>query len=99
MNYFADPMDGWKLSEVLKEPHAAKDDIYGLLFRHVRRHLLKFCGKLRTLKADISVLRTAVSKLPARIKEFDEGTRYDRIEVGSFPKLLDLVMASPNSVS
>jgi hypothetical protein len=77
----ADPLYGWKLSEVLQEPHPAKHDIYGLLYLHIRKYLLKFCEKLRTLKLDVSLFCMDALDLPNRIENLDDKRRYDRIEV------------------
>jgi hypothetical protein len=77
----ADPLDGWKLSEVLEEPHHAKDDLYGLLYLHVRQHLLKFCERLHNLKLDVSLFCMDALNLPSRLEELHDEKRYDRIEV------------------
>jgi hypothetical protein len=81
----ADPVVGWKLSEVLDEPHHAKGDLYGLLYFHVRRFLLKFCERLRNLKMNVSFFCMDAFYLPSRLEELHGERRYDRIEVCSLP--------------
>ncbi|KAL4752900.1 hypothetical protein BDW72DRAFT_191664 [Aspergillus terricola var. indicus] len=49
----ADPFDGWKLSEILRSPYGAKNDLYGQLYLHVMRNFVTFCERLSTLKLNI----------------------------------------------
>lgn len=77
----ADPLDGWKLSEVLEESHHAKDNLYGLLYLYVRQHLLKFCERLHNLTLDVSLFCMDALNLPSRLEELHDEKRYDRIEV------------------
>lgn len=77
----ADPLHGWKLDEVLQEPHLAKADLYGLLYLHVRKYLGKFCERVCNLKLNVSFFCMDALDLPNRIEELDEERLYDRIEV------------------
>ncbi|EEA24163.1 hypothetical protein TMatcc_007239 [Talaromyces marneffei ATCC 18224] len=79
----ADPLHGWKLDEVLQEPHLAKADLYGLLYLHVRKYLVKFCERVCNLKLNVSFFCMDALDLPNRIEELDEERLYDRIELAN----------------
>ncbi|WEW56694.1 hypothetical protein PRK78_002142 [Emydomyces testavorans] len=76
----ADPLDGWKLSEVLQATYPAKNDLYGQLYLHIRQDLLKFCQRLTTLKLSIYALQVNAVQLPGHISRLRGGKQlYDRI--------------------
>ncbi|KAI1368344.1 hypothetical protein F5Y08DRAFT_355541 [Xylaria arbuscula] len=76
----ADPLRGWDLYEVNKneEIGAARNDIYGKLFYHVRDLFKRFILKLRTAKVTFHVL-------PFSGYDFADETsqRFDRIETAA----------------
>ncbi|PGH28167.1 hypothetical protein AJ80_00057 [Polytolypa hystricis UAMH7299] len=77
----ANPLDGWKLEEILQTSYGAKDDVYGQLYLCVKSNLQKFCEKLATLKLDIRLFRMDAADLPYRI--LDGKKWYDRIELSN----------------
>ncbi|EEP78509.1 predicted protein [Uncinocarpus reesii 1704] len=51
----ADPLDGWKLEEIVGLASQAKNDIYGALFFHVKDLILKFCRRIMNMKFHIDL--------------------------------------------
>ncbi|KAL4860804.1 hypothetical protein BDV12DRAFT_191484 [Aspergillus spectabilis] len=81
---YADPLDGWKLGEILQNSYGAENDIYGQLHQHVIGFLREFCEKLPALKLNISLLNMDAGNLPKCIGMFDGKQQpYDRIDLAS----------------
>ncbi|EED17851.1 conserved hypothetical protein [Talaromyces stipitatus ATCC 10500] len=97
MTDFADPLHGWELRDVLQEAYSAKDDIYGLLYMHIRQHLVKFCKRLSALWLSMSLFCMDALVLPTRIVEIDDERRYDRIDVANITNLASLGL--PRTIS
>ncbi|KAL4911349.1 hypothetical protein BDW74DRAFT_164872 [Aspergillus multicolor] len=80
----SNPLDGWKLAEVLQTSYAAENDIYGQLHQHVLGFLTKFCEKLPALRMNVSFLNMDPINLPQCIGRFNGKQKvYDRIDLAS----------------
>ncbi|KAL4995479.1 hypothetical protein BDV10DRAFT_196650 [Aspergillus recurvatus] len=78
----ADPFDGWKLSEVLRSPYGAKNDLYGQLYLHILRHFLTFCERLSALKLDIHLWNVETMELAGdMLLLHGKWQAYDRIDL------------------
>ncbi|CEL00665.1 hypothetical protein ASPCAL00263 [Aspergillus calidoustus] len=83
----ADPLDGWKLAEILQSSYGATNDIHGQLYLHVLGFLREFCEKLPGLKLTISLLNMDAFDLPTNLGMFYGKERaYDRIDLASVAK-------------
>ncbi|KAJ5383863.1 hypothetical protein N7517_001774 [Penicillium concentricum] len=80
----ADPRSSWNLLDVCNgaytASHAAKNDLYGLLFIYLRETILGFCRQI--VKRDISIRLLSVDslELPKRFKGSSGYPGFDRVE-------------------
>ncbi|XHG09041.1 hypothetical protein AWENTII_012120 [Aspergillus wentii] len=67
---FADPLHGWRLSEVLQDSYCPKSDIYGQLYFHIKGLLLNFCEKITTHHLSIDLFHIDAVDLPKTLGLF-----------------------------
>lgn len=78
----ADPLNGWSMDDILQSTPLAKNDLYGGLFFHVRKLLVDFCAKLKTMKISFVLLHKDAAELPKTLATDLQLTQlFDRIEV------------------
>ncbi|KAJ5189293.1 hypothetical protein N7491_005621 [Penicillium cf. griseofulvum] len=80
----ADPRTSWDLLEVCNGSYtanySAKNDLYGLIFIHLRETLLGFCHQVAKRDISIRLLSIDSLKLPKYFEEPNGYSKFDRIE-------------------
>ena len=79
----ADPSAGWRLETVLGSSAkygAPDEDLFGLLYFHIREKLLVFCDKTRTTNIPFHLYSTDAAMLPSII---GKNLEFDRVEVAN----------------
>ncbi|SMR61109.1 unnamed protein product [Zymoseptoria tritici ST99CH_1E4] len=78
----ADPITGWRMSDIINTPFAAGNDIYGKTHDHIQGWLLKFHRRLRSHR--ISFRFTCLT--PDLLTQYDKATElfesFSRIDTG-----------------
>ncbi|KAF7519618.1 hypothetical protein PCG10_009904 [Penicillium crustosum] len=79
----ADPRSSWDIREVCTGAYTAnypaKNDLYGMLFIHLRETFLRFCRQLRKRNITIRLISIDTLSLPGYFKKL-EHPGFDRIE-------------------
>ena len=79
----SDPLDGWPIDAVLKMAKPAKNDVYGGLYRYVRKTLSQFLTRIYTLDLHFQLVQMNAIELDNTFELSKEPERlFDRIEVG-----------------
>lgn len=85
----ADPRTSWSLLEICNGSYtanySARNDLYGLIFIHLRETLLRFCRQIAKRDISIRLISIDLQKLPIYFDQQDECVIFDRIEVFSSP--------------
>lgn len=85
----ADPRSSWDIREVCTGAYTAnypaKNDLYGMLFIHLRETFLRFCRQLRKRNITIRLISIDTLSLPGYFKKL-EHPGFDRIEVIQQPR-------------
>ncbi|KAJ5164212.1 uncharacterized protein N7500_006042 [Penicillium coprophilum] len=80
----ADPRTSWNLLEICDGPHAAgyaaKNDLYGMIFIHLRETILEFCRQISKRDISIRLLSIDSLELPKYFNESSGHPGFDRIE-------------------
>jgi len=76
----ADPLSGWPIWEVCRQPWPAKQDCYGKLHAYLREIFAKFIWSLSTVNLSFEMYCLDAREL----KDHLDRDRYNRIEVTSF---------------
>ncbi|RYN61655.1 hypothetical protein AA0119_g12851 [Alternaria tenuissima] len=87
----ASPRDGWLFDEYMQDAPAAKADEFGAIFFHIRRLLLKFCGRLQGSNISFRLFNMDAQYLGGYLDEM----KFDRIEV--FSQLLKSAAQNPKA--
>lgn len=78
----ADPLEGWKASDVLTEGHKGgfpANDLYGALACHVEKILRDFCQQVTKVDLSIQLHQLDARELPKFLDDFD----FDRVDVSN----------------
>ncbi|KAJ5513491.1 hypothetical protein N7463_003043 [Penicillium fimorum] len=80
----ADPRSSWNLLEICNGPqsasYAAKNDLYGMLFNHLRETILGFCRQIAKRDISIRLLSIDSLELPRYFNESSGHPGFDRID-------------------
>ncbi|KAJ5835629.1 hypothetical protein N7447_001655 [Penicillium robsamsonii] len=80
----ADPRNSWNLLEICNGPqtarYAAKNDLYGMLFNHLRETILGFCRQISKRDISIRLLSIDSLELPKYFNESSGHAGFDRID-------------------
>ncbi|KAL1982084.1 hypothetical protein VTN96DRAFT_1797 [Rasamsonia emersonii] len=80
----ADPLDGWRIQEVMSKAPLAEKDLYGSLFLFLRDLFSKYCARLATISVSFQLFHLDATTLPASLKSDGiSPTSFDRIEVSN----------------
>jgi hypothetical protein len=86
----ADPLEDWPMDEVLQKLPAARNDIYGALYRYLGDLLTRFCKKTAEISWDIRLFHLDAVDLPKRLQAEGIGEdSFDRIEVSKSDSYTD----------
>ena len=75
----SDPLTGWDIHDIIDHAPPAKQDQYGGLFFLLRKTLLQFCHKIRTINLHIQLFNVDVVDLPQTLSS----ELFDRIEISN----------------